>query len=39
MRKMTFKTHLNQNSFNFFEDHKDNFDHKHHIDPGNLFSI
>ena len=39
MRKLTFKTDLNQNIFNFIEDHNDIFDHKYHIDPGNLFSI
>ena len=25
--------------FQFSEDHNDIFDHKYHIDPGNLFSI
>ena len=39
MRQITFKTDLSQNSFNFSEDHNDIFDRKHHIDPGNLFSI
>ena len=39
MRKITFKTDYNQNSFNFAEDHNDIFDHKYHIDPGNLLSI
>ena len=41
MRKITFKTGLNQKSVNFFEDHNDTciFDHKYHIDAGNLFSI
>ena len=39
MRKITFKTDLNQNSFIFSEDHNDIFEHKYHIDPGNLFSI
>ena len=42
MRKITFKTDKNQNSFIFSEDHEDHndiFDHKYHIDPGNLFSI
>ena len=34
-----FKTDSNQNSFAFYEDHNDIFDHKYHIDPGNLFSI
>ena len=34
-----FKTALNQNNFNFSEDHNDIFDHKHLIDPGNLLSI
>ena len=34
MRKITFK-----NSFDFSEDFNDIFDHKYHIDPGNLFSI
>ena len=29
MRKITFKTDKNQNSFNFFEDHNDIFDHKY----------
>ena len=38
MRKIRFKTDQNQNSF-FFEYHNDIFDHKYHIDPGNLFSI
>ena len=36
---MTFQTDLNQNSFVFSVDHNDIFDHKYHIDPGNLFSI
>ena len=36
---MTFKTDKNQNSIIFSEDHNDNFDHKYHIGPGNLFSI
>ena len=31
--------HQNQDSFNFSEDHNNIFDHKYHIDPGNLFSI
>ena len=39
MRKITFKTHKNQNSFNISEDHNDIFDHKNHIDPGNLFAF
>ena len=39
MRKITFKTDENQNSFKFSEDHTDIFDHNYHIDPGNLFSI
>ena len=39
MRKITYKTDLNQNSFNFSEDHYDIFDRKYYIDPGNLFSI
>ena len=30
-----FKTDLNQNSFNFTEDHNGIFDHKYLIDPGN----
>ena len=39
MRTITFKTDKNQNSFDFSEDFNDIFDHKYHIDPGNLFSI
>ena len=38
MRKITFKTDWNQNSFIFSKDRNDIFDHKYHIDPGNLFS-
>ena len=37
MRKIMFKTDLNQNSFNFSEDQNGIFDNKYHIDPGNLF--
>ena len=41
MRKITFQTDKNQNSFIFSVDHIqfDIFDHKYCIDPGNLFSI
>ena len=39
MQKITFQIGKNQNRFNFSEDHNDIFDHKFHIDPGNLFSI
>ena len=39
MRKLTFKTDKNQNSFNFSEDHNNIFDHKYQNDPGNLLSI
>ena len=39
MRKITFKTESNQNSFYFSDDHNDIFDHKYNIDPGNWFSI
>ena len=39
MRKITFKTDLNQNSFNFSEDHNDIFDNNNHIDPDNFFRI
>ena len=39
MRKLTFKNDKNQNILNFSEDHNDIFDHKYHIDPGNLFII
>ena len=39
MRKITFKIDKDQKGFIFSEDHNDIFDHKYHIDPGNLFSI
>ena len=39
MQKITFQTGWNQNSFIFSEIHNNTFDHKYHIDPGNLFSI
>ena len=38
MRKTTFQTDYNQNSFIFSVDYKDIFDHKYCIDPDNLFS-
>ena len=34
-----FKIDLNQNSFNFSEDHNGIFDYTYQIDPGNLLSI
>ena len=39
MQKITFKADWSQNSFKFSEDHDYIFEHKYHIDPGNLFSI
>ena len=39
MRKITFQTDLNQNSFNFSVDDNGIFEHKYCIDPGNLLSI
>ena len=39
MRKTTFQTDKNKNSFIFSVDHYDIFDLKYCIDAGNLFSI
>ena len=39
MRKITFQTDKNQNSFIFSVDHNDIFDHKYCIDQGNLLRI
>ena len=39
MRKIKFRTDLNQNGFIFSVDRNDTFDHKYCIDQGNLLSI
>ena len=38
MRKVTFQTDQNQNSFIFSVGYNDIFDHKYCIDPGNLIN-
>ena len=39
MRKIMFKTDKNQSGFSFSKDHNDIFDHKYHIDQGNLLAF